>query len=260
MNAGLLETQANHTVDAFLGGRVTLIQPRKGHRAGLDAALLQALVPASAWGLAIDLGTGVGTVAFCLAARAVRLSVVGIERDPGLVACGAEALTLPQNASFAGRVRLVAAKIAESPDLRGRLAIAEDAGWVLMNPPFRSEAIGTPSPDVRRRGAHMAEEGLLESWLSAAGKLMKRGAMLGLIHRADALMEVIHSLSGRFGSIQIRPVHPSQSAAAIRILVTALRASRAPPAILPALMRHQPGGGWTPQTDALLRGEAELAT
>ena len=212
MNAGLLETQANHTVDAFLGGRVTLIQPRKGHRAGLDAALLQALVPASAGGLAIDLGTGVGTVAFCLAARAVRLSVVGIERDPGLVACGAEALTLPQNASFAGRVRLVAAKIAESPDLRGRLAIAEDAGWVLMNPPFRSEAIGTPSPDVRRRGAHMAEEGLLESWLSAAGKLMKRGAMLGLIHRADALMEVIQSLSGR---IRLDP-DPSCSSLPVR--------------------------------------------
>ena len=36
----------DHSVDAFLGGLLTLVQPRKGHRAGLDAALLQAIVPA----------------------------------------------------------------------------------------------------------------------------------------------------------------------------------------------------------------------
>ena len=40
------EPAPNRAVDAFLGGRLRLVQPSKGHRAGLDAALLQALVPA----------------------------------------------------------------------------------------------------------------------------------------------------------------------------------------------------------------------
>jgi tRNA1(Val) A37 N6-methylase TrmN6 len=256
----LSETQERRTVDAFLGGRVTLIQPRKGHRAGLDAALLQALVPASAMGLAIDLGTGVGTVAFCLAARAPKLSVVGIERDAGLVACGGEALTLPQNASFGRRVRLVGAEIGGPQDLRSRTGITESADWVLMNPPFRAEGSGSVSSDRRRRDAHMASEGLLQSWLAAAEPLVQSGSMLGLIHRADALDEVILSLASRFGGIEIRPVHPSKSAAASRILVTARRASRAPLAILPGLILHQPDGTWTPHADAILRGEVELAT
>src|SRR5690606_33425109 len=72
-------TQPEHSVDAFLGGLVTVIQTREGHRAGLDAALLQALVPTDAAGFAVDFGTGVGTVAFCIAARAAELDVVGLD-------------------------------------------------------------------------------------------------------------------------------------------------------------------------------------
>ena len=93
----------DHSVDAFLGGRITLLQPLKGHRAGLDAALLQALVPADACGRAVDLGTGAGTVAFCIAARAPHLSVIGVERERELAACARAALERPENAGFGGR-------------------------------------------------------------------------------------------------------------------------------------------------------------
>jgi len=91
MTAASATTKQEQTVDAFLGGLVTLVQPRKGHRAGLEAALLQALVPSDAAGLAIDLGAGVGTVAFSVAARVSTLSVVGVELDADLVALGLQA-------------------------------------------------------------------------------------------------------------------------------------------------------------------------
>ncbi|RWH47878.1 MAG: methyltransferase, partial [Mesorhizobium sp.] len=34
-----------HTVDAFHRGRFWLVQPRQGHRAGMDAMMLAAAVP-----------------------------------------------------------------------------------------------------------------------------------------------------------------------------------------------------------------------
>ncbi len=248
-----------HTVDAFLGGLVTLVQPRKGHRAGLDAALLQALVPHDSTGYAIDLGAGVGTVAFCLAARAPALSVIGVERDPGLVACGLEALTRPENVAFAGRVRLVAADVTDLRGLRDRIALPrETMEWVLMNPPFAPKGRVSQSPDALRRDAHVASEGLLASWSATAAALLEPGGALGLLHRADALPEVLDALSRHYGGICIWPVHPSEAAAASRILVTARRGSRAPSRIMPGLVLHQEAGAWTPRADAILRGLAEL--
>ncbi len=44
------------TVDDFLGGQVRLIQLKEGYRAGMDAVLLAASIPAEAANRALDLG------------------------------------------------------------------------------------------------------------------------------------------------------------------------------------------------------------
>jgi tRNA1(Val) A37 N6-methylase TrmN6 len=248
---------AEHSVDAFLGGLVTLLQPRKGHRAGLDAALLQAIVPAEAAGHAVDLGTGVGTVAFAAAARAPALTVTGVERDASLVALAGAALARPENAGFAGRVQIIEADLTARRGSREALGLSDrSADWVLMNPPFDVEGRARPSPDQGRRSAHMADAGALSAWCrTAAGLLRPRGA-LGLIHRAAALPDLLDALAGRFGDIRILPVHPSQGEAATRILVRAVRGSRAAPQVLPGLILHRPGGEWTEAAEAILRGRA----
>ena len=51
------------TRDAFLGGRLTLSQPARGFRAGLDSVLLGAAVSPGRTAL-LDMGCGVGTAAF----------------------------------------------------------------------------------------------------------------------------------------------------------------------------------------------------
>jgi tRNA1(Val) A37 N6-methylase TrmN6 len=250
---------AARTRDAFLGGRITLVQPRDGHRAGLDAALLQALVPCSAKGTAIDLGAGVGTVAFSVAARAPALSVVGIERDADLIACGTEALTLPENASFADRVRLVVADIDNSTNFSAVIGVPEGgADFALMNPPFDVEGRVTRSPDARRRTAHVGAAGLVAEWTTVAARLLKRGGTLALIHRAAALQELLEVLAGKFGGVRVIPVHPKEGAATSRILVTARLGARTPLEIAPSFVLHQAIGGWTTEADAVLRGEAEL--
>ena len=48
------------TRDAFLGGTLTVAQPAKGFRAGLDSVLLGAAVGPGR-GTMLDLGAGVGT-------------------------------------------------------------------------------------------------------------------------------------------------------------------------------------------------------
>ena len=254
-----LTKPAEHSVDAFLGGLVTLVQPRKGHRAGLEAALLQAVVPPDSRGNAVDLGTGVGTVAFALAARAPALTVTGVEREPSLVLLAQAALSRPKNARFASRVRIVEADVAAGRDSRIALGLCDrSADWVLMNPPFDLEGRGRPSPDEGRRSAHMAEAGTLSAWCRSAAGLLRPRGVLGLIHRAAALPEILEALSGRFGDTRILPVHPLQGQPATRIVVRAVRGSRAALQIMPGLVLHLPAGGWTEEAEAILSGRSHL--
>ena len=58
------------TRDAFLGGRITVSQPRHGFRAGLDSVLLGAAIAADSTAL-LDLGCGVGTAALVALAHKV---------------------------------------------------------------------------------------------------------------------------------------------------------------------------------------------
>ena len=58
------------TTDDFLGGRISIVQPRRGHRAGSDAVFLAASVPARAGDRVLDVGAGVGVAGLCLLTRA----------------------------------------------------------------------------------------------------------------------------------------------------------------------------------------------
>lgn len=60
---------ADFTDDLFLGGRLRLRQPRRGHRAGHDAMLLAAATEARPGQRVADLGTGVGAAGLALARR-----------------------------------------------------------------------------------------------------------------------------------------------------------------------------------------------
>ena len=55
------------TEDRLLGGRVTLLQPQGGLRAGHDAVLLAAAVPARPGDRVLELGCGSGAAFLCLA-------------------------------------------------------------------------------------------------------------------------------------------------------------------------------------------------
>src|SRR5271154_7624210 len=75
------ETPTSVTEDNILGGKLTLRQPAKGYRAGLDAALLAAACDAGPGERVIEAGCGVGAVMLAAAARRPGASFVGVERD-----------------------------------------------------------------------------------------------------------------------------------------------------------------------------------
>ena len=250
-----------YSLDGFLDGAVTLVQPRSGHRAGLDAALLQALVPADASGHAIDFGAGVGTVGFAAAARAPALSVTCVENNPELVACARLALQRPENAAFASRVTVVEADVTDRREAREARGLLDGAAnFVLMNPPYDQPERVRPSPDAGRRQAHLADRSARSAWIRSAAGLLQTGGLLGLIHRAAALPEILESVGAAFGDIRVIPVHPLADKPAGRILVRARKSHRGGLRLMPGLVLHNAHGGWTDEAEAILRGRTDLAS
>lgn len=263
MSCGALEQPIETTTDSFLGGRVALVQPKRGHRAGLDAALIQAAVPADAKGRAAEFGTGAGSAAFALASRAPGLSVTGIENDPAVAALARRGLALAANAAFRDRVRIVEADAGAARPIREAAGLADGAfAWVLMNPPFDDPGKVSRSPHAGKRTAYLAGPDLLEAWIAAASGLLAPGGHVALIHRPAALGAILAALSGRFGDVQILPVHPRAGEPAGRVLVRGTRGRKGPLRILPALILHEPTGadetGWTAAARAILEGATHV--
>ncbi len=242
--------------DRLLDGRLRLLQPRKGHRAGSDAILLAAALPALAEGPLADFGAGVGTAGLAAALRQEALSVVLVERDPELAALAA------RNAALNGldqRVRVVVAAIGERGDgaLQAGLPDAS-AAWVAMNPPFFEAGAAKASPVPNRRAAHVGDTPLA-LWLKAARRALRPRGGVTIIHRAEALPEILAALATGFGEVSIRPVQALAERPAIRVIVSARLGSKKPAALLPALVLNGPDGRFTAESEALHRGEAGLA-
>jgi tRNA1(Val) A37 N6-methylase TrmN6 len=243
------------TEDAVLGGRLLLRQPRRGHRVGHDAILLAAATDARAGEHAAELGAGVGAAGLALAYRVPGLAVTLVEIDAALAALARDNAVRNR---LADRVTVAALDVA-APARRFTAAGLAPAtlSCVLMNPPFNDPARQNASPDARRRLAHVASAGTLAQWMRRARWLLAPSGRLTLIWRADGLADVLGASVG-FGGLAVLPIHPRPKAAAIRILVRAVKDSRAPLALLPGLTLNDTAGRPTPEAEDILRGAAPL--
>jgi tRNA1(Val) A37 N6-methylase TrmN6 len=252
----LADPSKEESDDAFLGGRLRLLQPATGYRAGLDGVLLAATVEAGPGQQVLDLGCGVGVVGLCVAQRLPDIRVTMVERDARLAALARRNV---QRNGFGARAHVIEADILQplgaSPELA---ACAETFDHVLANPPFHTEGRGTAAGDPLKAGANAMPAGALERWVRLMAAMARPGGLVTLIHRAEALPEVLTALAGRFGATVILPLHPREGQPAARVLVRAVKGSRAPLVLRPGLVLHEPDHSFRPKIAAVLRDGAAL--
>jgi len=222
------------TADIFLGGAVTVYQPRTGFRAGTDSVLLAAALDAGEMGHCLDLGAGAGGALLPAAWRLPKARFTGLERDPAMA--GLARLGVAEN-GLAGRVEIVTGDAGDLPaDWAGRFDL------VFSNPPyFEPGAIARPG--TGKAGAYL-ESLPLAAWLDAMLYGLRAKGTLVLVHRAAALAEIMAALNGRVGEIAVMPVHAHRGADAKRILVRARKGLRPGPVrLLSGIDLHDGPGG-----------------
>ncbi|MBH5369614.1 tRNA1(Val) (adenine(37)-N6)-methyltransferase [Bradyrhizobium glycinis] len=245
---------ADITEDAFLGGRLRLMQKRSGHRAGHDAVLLAAATDAQAGDRVVELGAGVGAAGLALARRVegIRLSLVEIDPELAQLAqANAAANTIAAEA-------IVLDVTADAQAFAANGLLPDSADAVLMNPPFNDPTRHRGSPDQARHTAHVAREETLHAWVHAARRILRSSGVLTLIWRADGIGDVMAALSRGFGSLAIMPVHGGTGKPAIRVLVRAVKGGRAPTRLLPGLVLNDELNLPKKEVRDILEGRAAL--
>lgn len=235
----------------LLGGRVTLMQPTKGYRIGMDGALLAAMAATYAdkhrLKTVLELGCGVGGVLLSLNARAPHLSLLGLERDAAAMQLCESNIALNE----AQNVEVLGFDIAD-----GFVALDRPRfDLVISNPPYYDDPTAMRPVHQSRAGAWMADDGL-GAWLSFAKSAVRDGGGIIFIHRADRLGDILSGLNDKCGSFEIWPIQPFAEKPAKRVIVATKRMGKAPLVLRPALILHDHGQRkHTPEIEGILRGE-----
>ena len=244
------------TRDAFLGGLLTVSQPARGFRAGLDSVLLGAAVAEASRSL-LDLGSGVGTAALVALAHNSGLTATLAEQNPEMVAL---AQTNLADNSVTGRATVVTADVT-GPGAERRAAGIVDNGYdsVIANPPFFADGGGTLASDAGRAGARHMDTAELDRWIKTAAGAAAAGGEVIFVYPAASLAPLLAGFTQRFGAVTVLPLTPRDGEAAGRVLVRGIKGSRAPLTLLASRALHEPEGrAFQPDFDAIFRGCARL--
>ena len=252
MSSSKTKTSATST-DAFLDGRINIMQPRQGHRAGSDAVFLAAAVPAEAKGRALDVGAGVGVAGLCLLARIPSVTVTAVEIDAGLCALAEANAALN---GFAESFKAVNADVTwPAKKLAAAGLVRESFAHVIANPPFHVEGAVRTAPS--KAAAHVMRAEDLAVWIRFLAAMTAPKGRVTLIYPSEHLGELLRQFEGRFGDVQIFPLFPKANMSATRIILQGRKGSRAAPSLLSGLVLHDSDGRYTDAAEAVLRrGEA----
>jgi len=240
--------------DLFLGGKLQILQPKSGYRAGVDPVFLAAAVHAFAGQQVLELGCGAGVASLCLAARVSGLGLTGVELQ-------AEYADLARrNAADNGHEMNV-----HHTDLRDLPPDVQQISFdhVIANPPYYMAGGGTRS-DNAGRDAALREKTPLTDWISVATRRLKPKGYLTVIQDSERLPDLLAAIDGRLGGIKVRPLAPRVGRDAHLVILQARKGARAPFRMLAPIIMHQglnhgaDGEDYAPEINAVLRDGAAL--
>ena len=203
--------QGDRKNDGFLKSERRLFQvyaPNEMDAAKAKAKILEDFEGAKAhWNNHFDcwvfMGCGCGAASFGLLLLRPGLPLVlrGIDTGPEMVDAA------NANANALGLAPRFAAQLADVEEFRA----APPLDFALANPPFRAPGTGRACPSAARDRARFEGPGGFAAFAHCAGRNLRRGGALFLVHLAERLPEVITALAQ--AGVPVRELLPVQGRA-----------------------------------------------
>jgi len=234
------------TVDTILGGRLQLVQPKRGYRFSIDSILLARFARCRPGARVLELGAGCGVVSIMIAVQHRPSIVTAMEIQPSL------ASMIERNATLNQLDKVVAVEA----DLRVRkVANVAPATYdlVLANPPYRRVGGGRQSPNTGRRLARDESAASLSQFVVAAARYVIHGGRVAMIFTAERSAELLTELkANRLEPKRIRMVHPRIDMDASTILVEARKGAGVGVEIEPPLVLYAAKGVYSAEGRSML--------
>ncbi|WP_323769469.1 methyltransferase [Antarctobacter sp.] len=205
------------TEDAMLGGRVRLLQPAYGYRAGTDPVLLAAAVSALPGQSVLELGCGAAPGLCCLGVRVPGLRLSGLELQPGY------ADLARRNLAHNSLVGTIWTGDLGSPPPEMKI---QSFDHVFANPPY-FEAGKRIVAEGGDREIALAGATPLADWVNCAAKRLKPRGYATFIQRAERLPELLSAMATCLGALELLPLLPREGRPPRLILVRGRKEGRA---------------------------------
>lgn len=241
------------TYDGFLGDRLTIAQPRSGHRSGHDAVLLAAAI-SPAGPQICEFGCGVGVASLCLLSRLPDVHVTGLDIDTH---AGQLAVANAEKNGFGGRFEFQPADVRR--DIAQINMAVASMDHIFFNPPYYRHGEVQPLANSARQQAHHMAQGELDLWCRRAASFLRAEGHITLIAPARDLAAVLLALSPRFGGLRVKPILPRPDAEASRVIISGQRDQRGPLTLLAPLILQDRSGNPSLEAEQILRGGGALA-
>ena len=236
-------TDATH--DSLYDGRVSIVQPAQGFRAGMDSLLLAAGLNADLTGHALEIGCGAGGALLPAAYRLPQARLTGLEVSPEMASLARQGIAAN---GYETRVDVIDGDAGAMPEIwHNRF------DTVFSNPPFfKAGTIQKPGPGKDQ--AYLESLGL-KDWVNAMLFALRPKGTFLMIHRAAELARILAIIERQTGEITVQPVHSYPGAEAKRVLVRGRKGLRTGPMRLlePVYLSQSKGGEQTDWAMAMHR-------
>ncbi len=237
----------DETVESLFGGRLKILQKKRGYRYTIDSILLAHFVEHKAEERLLELGAGSGVISLVLAYRCPTIHVTGIEIQEDLAGMAGRSVLLN---SMQGRVKVLHGDARKAEDFLE--ARSYDAA--VFNPPYRKMGSGKMNPQAEKALARHVITGSVRDFLRAAAHALKPGGRVCLIYPCLRMVEAVHQMrSKKLEPKRLCMVHSRPGSRGDFILVEGLKGGGEELSVLPPLFIYEKNGGYSEELEAMFR-------
>lgn len=164
-----------------------LIQRKDGLTFGTDSYLLSAFARPNPKGRAADLGCGTGIISLLCASRKKFSQIYSVELQEAF------ARLSERNAELNGLGDRIVVKNADIRQITFKDTDGE-VDHILMNPPYMKDGSGRESKTDEMSIARREINGTIYDFCAAAGRLLKYGGLLSIVHRPERLIDATDAM------------------------------------------------------------------
>jgi tRNA1Val (adenine37-N6)-methyltransferase len=248
----LTPTMEDETIDEILGGKLRIVQKKKGYRFSLDAFLLAHFIRLKKDDHIIDLGTGSGIIAIIISARKECGRAVGVDIQEELVDMAKRSVEVN---ALTDKVEMHQGDIRHIEHLLPSLSF----DVAIFNPPYRKLKSGRINANNQKSIARHEIKGTLNDFLHASMYVLKKFGRVYLIYPATRMVELLSSMK----AIGIEPkriqiVHSYSVSRGEFVLVEGIKGGREELEVMPPLFVYTEDGDYTDAMSSVFRELSDL--